>query len=212
VPAHLVDAYPDLSVAEIAERAGVSYATAYRRVRESRGGELAPRVVWANRSHVVARSAESDARCVEAIRMRDAGAKWLEVALALGYSSEYHANAAVRRYRARGGGGVVTPLRTRAIEVLEEAIGEWSRRLVPDRYVDPPTLVEVQVDALLAAGLLHDPTCEARIERAARDLLMDALGAIYDLGGCDGTCGTTGQCVAKRIRAYLADDQEDTDA
>lgn len=53
---------------------------------------------------------------------------------------------------------------------------------------------------------------EARIERAARDLLMDALGAIYDLGGCDGTCGTTGQCVAKRIRAYLADDQEDTDA
>ena len=100
----------------------------------------------------------------------------------------------------------MTPLRTRAIEVLEEAIGEWSRRLVPDRYVDPPTLVEVQVDALLAAGLLHDPTCEARIERAARDLLMDALGAIYDLGGCDGTCGTTGQCVAKRIRAYLADD------
>ena len=103
VPAHLVDAYPALNVAEIAERAGVSYATAYRRVREARGGELAPRVVWAQRAHVRARSAESDARCVEAIRMRDAGAKWLEVALALGYSSEYHANSAVRRYRARSG-------------------------------------------------------------------------------------------------------------
>jgi hypothetical protein len=35
--------------------------------------------------------------------MREAGAKWLQVALALGFSSEYHANAAVRRYRARVG-------------------------------------------------------------------------------------------------------------
>lgn len=102
----------------------------------------------------------------------------------------------------------MTPLRTRAIDAVtrETCPGFpavcWACRDTAERAVD----------ALLAAGLLHDPTCEARIERAARDLLMDALGAIYDLGGCDGTCGTTGQCVAKRIRAYLADDQEDTDA
>ena len=79
----------------------------------------------------------------------------------------------------------MTPLRTRAIDAVtrETCPGFpavcWACRDTAERAVD----------ALLAAGLLHDPTCEARIERAARDLL-----------------------IAKRIRAYLADDQEDTDA
>ena len=102
VPAELLDRYPELTVAEIAERAGCSFATAYRRVREHRDGQLAPREVWQRRAHVRRRSVEADARCAEALRMREAGAKWLEIAIALGYASDLHALKAVRAYRERG--------------------------------------------------------------------------------------------------------------
>jgi transposase len=101
VPDEILHLYPDLSVREIAARAGVSPATAYRRVRELRDGDLAPREVWQRRPHVLARRAVSDERCSEAIAMRDRGAKWLEIAVALGYADQYHAIGAVRRYRQR---------------------------------------------------------------------------------------------------------------
>lgn len=101
VPRELLDAYPDVTVAEIAERAGVSFATAYRRVREHRGGELAPTDVWRRRPQVQATVAASDARCARAAAMRAEGRKWLEIAIAVGYASDLHAMSAVRRWRQR---------------------------------------------------------------------------------------------------------------
>lgn len=80
--------------------------------------------------------------------------------------------------------------RTRAIEAIREVM------------IGGAASPTASVDALVAAGMI----------RPAHDddaLLRDALAAIIDLDGCDGTCGdTTGACVPSRIRAALAAAEE----
>ncbi len=98
----------------------------------------------------------------------------------------------------------MTPLRTRAIDAVtrETCPGFpavcWACRDTAERAVD----------ALLAAGLLHDPTCEARIERAARAMFYDKFP--------DGSDALWEHLCAGFLRsaraALAAADQEDTDA
>lgn len=115
----------------------------------------------------------------------------------------------------------MTPLRTRAIDAVtrETCPGFpavcWACRDTAERAVD----------ALLAAGLLHDPTCEARIERAARaDEAVDVVTRVCREadswfvadGGSTRHWARDHFLPALRAEGYVialaAADQEDTDA